>query len=111
VVAHTFHPSTWEAAWSTEWVPGQPGLHRETLSQTNKQTRTFLSVSEMTQYIRTLINQPNNLSQLLDPHGQTRRNSFKLTSGLHMCTYVCRCTYTYTSTYTNKCNILKKFLP
>jgi hypothetical protein len=31
-------PSTWEAeaggfwvqAWSTEWVPGQPGLHRET---------------------------------------------------------------------------------
>ena len=46
-------PSTWEAeaegflssrsAWSTKWVPGQPGLHRETLSrknkkQTNKQT-------------------------------------------------------------------------
>ena len=38
-----FYPSTWEAeagrflssrpAWSTEWVPGQPGLHRETLSQ------------------------------------------------------------------------------
>jgi hypothetical protein len=23
-------------AWSTEWVPGQPGLHRETLSQKNK---------------------------------------------------------------------------
>jgi hypothetical protein len=51
VVAHAFNPSTWEAeaggflssrlAWSTEWVPGQPGLHRETLSQnkqTNKQT-------------------------------------------------------------------------
>jgi hypothetical protein len=42
VVAHTFNPSTWEAeageflswrpAWSTGWVPGQPGLHRETLS-------------------------------------------------------------------------------
>jgi hypothetical protein len=38
VVAHTFNTSTWEAkaggflssrpAWSTEWVPGQPGLHR-----------------------------------------------------------------------------------
>jgi hypothetical protein len=38
--------STWEAeageflssrpAWSTEWVPGQPGLYRETLSQKNK---------------------------------------------------------------------------
>jgi hypothetical protein len=50
VVAHAFNPSTWEAeaeagrflssrpAWSTKWVPGQPGLHRETLSwkQTNK---------------------------------------------------------------------------
>ena len=42
VVAHTFDLSTWEAeagrslslrpAWSTERVPGQPGLHRETLS-------------------------------------------------------------------------------
>jgi hypothetical protein len=46
-VAHVFNPSTQEAeaggflssrpAWSTEWVPGQPGLHRETLSQ--KQTK------------------------------------------------------------------------
>jgi hypothetical protein len=43
VVAYTFNPSTWEAeaggflssrpAWSTEWVPGQPGLLRETLSK------------------------------------------------------------------------------
>jgi hypothetical protein len=42
VLAQAFNPSTWEAeaswflisrpAWSTEWVPGQPGLHRETLS-------------------------------------------------------------------------------
>jgi hypothetical protein len=23
-------------AWSTEWVPGQPGLHRETLSGKTK---------------------------------------------------------------------------
>lgn len=40
VVTHTFNPSTWEAeaveflssrpVWSTEWVLGQPGLHRET---------------------------------------------------------------------------------
>jgi hypothetical protein len=46
VVAHAFNPSTWEAeagrflssrsAWSTKWVPGQLGLHRETLSQENK---------------------------------------------------------------------------
>jgi hypothetical protein len=51
VVAHAINPSTWEAeageflssrpAWSTEWVPGQPRLYRETLSRktkTNKQT-------------------------------------------------------------------------
>jgi hypothetical protein len=41
VVAHVFNPSTWEAeaggflssrtAWSTESVPEQPGIHRETL--------------------------------------------------------------------------------
>jgi hypothetical protein len=50
-VTHTFNPSTSETeaggflssrpAWSTKCVPGQPGLHRETLSQknkTNKQT-------------------------------------------------------------------------
>jgi hypothetical protein len=52
VVAHTFNPSTQEAeaggflssrpAWSTEWVPGQPGLYRETLSQkhNNKKPKT-----------------------------------------------------------------------
>ena len=32
-VAHTFNTSTQEAAWSTEEVPGQPGLHKENLSQ------------------------------------------------------------------------------
>ena len=40
VVAHAFNPSTWEAetgrflnskSWSTEWVPGQPGLYRESV--------------------------------------------------------------------------------
>jgi hypothetical protein len=46
VVAHAFNPSTREAeaggflsskpALSTEWVPGQPGLHRETLSRKKK---------------------------------------------------------------------------
>jgi hypothetical protein len=49
VVAHAFNPSTWEAeaggflssrpAWSTEWVPGQPGLHRETLSRKTKKKK------------------------------------------------------------------------
>ena len=46
VVAHIFNPSTQEAesgeflssrpAWSTEGVPGQPELHRETLSRKTK---------------------------------------------------------------------------
>jgi hypothetical protein len=55
VVAHTFNPSTWEAeaggflssrpAWSTEWVPGQPGLHRETLSRRNKKNQKKCPVS------------------------------------------------------------------
>jgi hypothetical protein len=41
VVADTFNPRIWKAeaggypssrpAWSTKWVPRQPGLHRETL--------------------------------------------------------------------------------
>jgi hypothetical protein len=49
VVAHTFNPSTQEAeavgflnlrpAWSTKWVPGQPGLYRETLSRKTKKKK------------------------------------------------------------------------
>jgi hypothetical protein len=49
MVVHAFNPSTWEAeaggflssrpAWSTEWVPGQPGLYRETLSQKQKKNK------------------------------------------------------------------------
>jgi hypothetical protein len=49
VVAHAFNPSTPEAeagrflssrpAWSTKWVPGQPGLYRETLSQKKKKKK------------------------------------------------------------------------
>ena len=47
-MAPTFNPSTWEveaggslslsSVWSTDRVPGQPGLCRETLSQKNKRT-------------------------------------------------------------------------
>jgi hypothetical protein len=49
VVAHAFDPSTREAeaggflssrpAWSTKWAPGQPGLHRETLSRKNQKKK------------------------------------------------------------------------
>jgi hypothetical protein len=52
MMEHAFNPSTWEEeageflssrpAWSTEQVPGQPGLHRETLSweKKNKKQKT-----------------------------------------------------------------------
>jgi hypothetical protein len=49
VVVHTFYPSTREVeagrflssrpAWSTKWVPGQPGLYRETLSWKRKEKK------------------------------------------------------------------------
>jgi hypothetical protein len=49
VVAHAFNLSTREAeagrflssrpAWSTKWVPGQPGLYRETLFQGKKKKK------------------------------------------------------------------------
>jgi hypothetical protein len=54
VVAHAFNPSTWEAeaggflssrpAWSTEQVPGQPGLHKETLSCKTKKNKKLLCI-------------------------------------------------------------------
>ena len=50
MVAYIFNPGTWEAetgsslslrsAWSTERVPGQPELYRETLSQKNQNNKT-----------------------------------------------------------------------
>ena len=55
-MVHTFNPRTQEArgslslrqAWSIEWVPGQPRLHKEPLfqkiKQTNKQTKNIYKV-------------------------------------------------------------------
>jgi hypothetical protein len=52
MVVHAFNPSTQEAeaeageflssrpAWSTKWIPGQPGLYRENLSWKTKQNKT-----------------------------------------------------------------------
>jgi hypothetical protein len=49
VVAHAFNPTTQEAeagrslslrtAWSTEGIPGQPGIHRKVLSLKKKKGR------------------------------------------------------------------------
>jgi hypothetical protein len=46
VVVHAFNPSTWKAeaggflssrpAWSTKWVPGQPGLQRNPILKKKK---------------------------------------------------------------------------
>jgi hypothetical protein len=54
VVVHAFNPSTWEAeagrflssrpAWSTKGVPGQPGLHRETLSRKTEKEKRFIFI-------------------------------------------------------------------
>ena len=48
-MAHAFNPSTQEAEaggflssrpnWSTKWVPGMPGLYRETLYQKKKKIK------------------------------------------------------------------------
>jgi uncharacterized protein involved in tolerance to divalent cations len=60
VVAQDFNPSIQEAeaggflssrpAWSTKWVPGQPGLYRETLcrkTKTNKTNKKNFSYTEL----------------------------------------------------------------
>jgi hypothetical protein len=49
LMAHAFNPSTreagaggflsWRPAWSTESVPGQPGLHREIMSRKKKKKK------------------------------------------------------------------------
>jgi hypothetical protein len=69
VVAHAFNPSTWEVeagrflssrpGWSTEWVPGQPGLYRKTPVSKNQKTKTKTKTKERKQtnytYIHTYI--------------------------------------------------------
>ena len=61
VVAHAFNSSTWEAeeggflssrpAWATEWVPGQPGLYRETLSRKTTHTQKVIYLFYVYEYI------------------------------------------------------------
>jgi hypothetical protein len=51
VVAQAFSPSTWEAeageflslrpAWSTKWVPGQWGLHRNPVSKNQPKNKNW----------------------------------------------------------------------
>jgi hypothetical protein len=63
MATHTFNPSTREAevgrflssrpAWSTKWVPGQPGLYRETLSRKTKKKRIWKKKPEQFQHTYT----------------------------------------------------------
>jgi ABC-type phosphate/phosphonate transport system substrate-binding protein len=58
VVVHAFNPSTWEAeagralslrpVWTTELVPGQPGLHRKTLPQKTKMKQIINKTNKQT---------------------------------------------------------------
>jgi hypothetical protein len=74
VVAHAFNPSTQGAeagrflssrpAWSTEWVPGQPGLYREILSR--KKTKN----SETMIYARKWIQPEVNKQNMLESEGR-----------------------------------------
>jgi hypothetical protein len=64
VVAHAFNPSSWEAeaggflslrpAWSTEWVPGQPELHRETLSRKSQKAKKTKKTQKKPQILQLL---------------------------------------------------------
>ena len=72
-MVHAFNPSFWEAeagrslslrlAWSIEQAPGQPGLHRETLSL--KKTKW---AGEMAQWLRALPALPEVLSSTPSIH-------------------------------------------
>jgi hypothetical protein len=79
-VAHAFNPSTWEAeagrflssrpAWSTEWDPGQPELHRETLPRKKKSDQSFYLILSIFRECHTItFNHFSFFSQLLlDPY-------------------------------------------
>jgi hypothetical protein len=91
MVAHAFNPRTWEAeagkflssrpAWSTKWVPGQPGLYRETLSRkTNQKKKTKILVQAR---LHTECPRPH-YSVWFEDHSITRE-----LVGVHSCTFWC----------------------
>ena len=72
VMVHAFNPSTWEAevgrflssrpAWSTKWIPGQPGLHR--VNPVSKKQNNFLS-SWLSSFLPSFSSSQKNLSFFL----------------------------------------------
>ena len=101
VVAHTFNPSTREAeaggslssrpAWSTELVPGQPRLHRETLSQKpkkkkkkkkkrkKKKTKIPIPALQMQRQVLWVQGQPGLQNEFQDSWGYTEKPCLKNT--------------------------------
>jgi hypothetical protein len=72
VVAHTFNPSTWEAeaggflSSRPAWVPGQPGLHRETLSRKNPKKQNKQANKTTTSALAALPGDQNLISRTQD---------------------------------------------
>jgi hypothetical protein len=93
-VAHAFNPSTREAeageflssrpAWSTKWVPGQPGLHRETLSwkiKTNKQPKTTTTTKKIVPQLLLICDptqEKSSVSTIVYLSGKALRNPVRL---------------------------------
>jgi hypothetical protein len=118
VMAHAFNPSTQEAeaggflssrpAWSTERVPGQPELHRETLSwkKKNSISRTYIKVEERAGEMAQQLRAPTALPEVMSSNPSNHRKMswnkrekgkgeekvegrtelIKLSSDLHTCT-------------------------
>ena len=69
MVAHAFNPSTWESeasrflslrpVWFTQWVPGQPGLYRESLSWKKPRVLELVSLGCWSLLVLTLVVREN----------------------------------------------------
>jgi hypothetical protein len=79
------------SAWSTEGVPGQPALNRETLSQTRKQTKIPFRTSKTTQWLKTDTTAPDYLSLGSRTHIMEAENQLLPWHATH--------TYTHTHIY------------
>jgi hypothetical protein len=96
VVAHAFNPSTWEAeagrflssrpAWSTKWIPGQPGLHRNPVWK-NKQTNKDIPIPR---YKNQANNNKNHTQTWTCTHTHTPHPRFSSDSICHSGVQTCK---------------------
>jgi hypothetical protein len=104
-VAHAFNPSTWEAeaggflssrpAWSTEWVPGQPGLHKRNpvsknknknkKTQKNKKTKTKGESNPVQTGFRCMTSKAKLQSQVAFKENPPICHLMPLHSGVYLC--------------------------